>query len=369
MTRSTSHDIERSTARCRVLLSFVVFVLVCIDAAPPAFSRWSALGGGARGVDLLTVAVMVAHLSYSLLTYHALVRGWLSASNATAVTIWCDVFFAAAIALCTEGTRSPFYVFFAFAVVAVGFRAGFRRSMIVTAVSVALYLSLWIVSSSAATQFNVMRPVYLVIIGYLVAYLGQERFDLEAEIRRLETAKERTRIARDLHDGYLQTLAGINLRLASCRELLRRGRGAAAAAELVQLQENVIAEYDDFRRYMRALAGVDATPAHLDAGEDTRFSVDMVFNASGLLVDQVLQIVRAGVINVRRHAHARGASVQVRAQKGDVLITIEDDGVGFSSQSERPWSITSRVSEFDGQIEVKQEPRSGARLSIALPRG
>ena len=49
---------------------------------------------------------------------------------------------------------------------------------------------------------------------------------LESRIRELESASQRERIARSLHDGYMQALAGVNLRLETCRELLRRGRHA-----------------------------------------------------------------------------------------------------------------------------------------------
>ena len=58
-----------------------------------------------------------------------------------------------------------------------------------------------------------MRPVYLAITGYLVGYLGQQRLDLQEEMRQFEIVEQRHRIARDLHDNFAQALAGINLRL------------------------------------------------------------------------------------------------------------------------------------------------------------
>jgi signal transduction histidine kinase len=368
MTRSADYDFEQSTARCRIVLSIVAMIAISIDPTPSAVSRW--IGSAAAGpvtADPYTLAVMGAHLIYSLSVYVAVAWRRRASAALTTWTIWADVIFAAAIAFCTEGMSSPFYAFFAFAVVAVGLRAGFRRALLVTAVSVAVYLSLLIVSHAGDLKLYIVRPVYLAVIGYLVAYLGRERLELEAQRCALETAEERARIARDLHDGCVQTLAGVNLRLESCRELLRRGRGSAALADLAELQASVNSEYDGLRTYMRSLAGQDLTSIVIGPHDATRLSVNMVFSGSATLVDHVLQILRESVTNVRRHARARWASVRVRSEGADVVIDIDDDGVGLHG-SQRPWSITSRVRELNGLISVRRESEAGAHLSIALPR-
>src|SRR5262249_53805575 len=136
-----------------------------------------------------------------------------------------DVLFGGPIALVTEGaTTSPVYVFFALAVVAVGLRTGLRSTLIVTAVSAVLYSALLAMAVPRNAEVYFMRPAYLAITGYLVGYLGQQRLNLEDKVRELERAAQREHIARSLHDGYAQTLAGMRLRVATCRELLRRQR-------------------------------------------------------------------------------------------------------------------------------------------------
>ncbi|TMA46243.1 MAG: hypothetical protein E6J83_06905 [Deltaproteobacteria bacterium] len=74
-----------------------------------------------------------------------------------------------------------------------------------------------------------VRPVYLAVVGYLTAYLAQARLSLETQVLKLETAKERNRIARALHDGCVQTLGGINLTLEnlSAAHFRRPRRGGA----------------------------------------------------------------------------------------------------------------------------------------------
>src|SRR5436309_8463330 len=108
---------------------------------------------------------------------------------------------------------------------------------------------------------------------------------LESRIRELESASQRERIARSLHDGYMQALAGVNLRLETCRELLRRGHEDDAFVELTELQAGVNREHDELRAYIRSLVDLErpAAPAPLDDG--TPFSVRAEFDGSLLLVE------------------------------------------------------------------------------------
>src|SRR5262249_59659031 len=126
-------------------------------------------------------------------------------------TMWIDVFFGSAIGTLTEGETSPSFPFFAFAVVAAGLRAGLRQALQVTAASVAAYVCLILFSTRGSAEMYIMRPVYLAITGYLVGFLGQQRLELQDNMRPLQAADQRHRIARHLHANFAQALAGINL--------------------------------------------------------------------------------------------------------------------------------------------------------------
>ncbi|HZO09193.1 MAG TPA: histidine kinase [Myxococcota bacterium] len=361
-----SPDLEASIARSRVFLSAVAILAVYVDPTFPTLNRWLALTGGPFTIDRYTLGVMVTHLAYSLAVVALLARGSVPASFLAAVTPWADVLFGALIALVTEGATSPFYVFFAFAVLAVGLRAGLRATLVVTAVSTALYLSLIAVSAPDNENFIIMRPAYLAITGYLVGYLGQQRLNLERSLRELDAAAQRRGIARSLHDGYAQALAGVNLRLESSRELMRRGRPEDAFRELTDLQTSVNREYDQLRAYIRSLVDIEVGPAVAPPVAEPQVRVAVDFAGSAEFVDHVLQILLEGERNVRRHANARHASIQVRAEAGKVLISIEDDGVGFPADAPAPWSIASRVSELAGLLELRRRRPSGAQLLVEL---
>jgi hypothetical protein len=179
-------DLEASIARCRVLLSAIAIVAVYVDPTHPTLTRWVPLRGGAFTIDGHTLLVMAGHLIYSVSVWALLARRRIAPATLARLTPWLDTLFGGLIALVTEGATSPFYAFFAFAVLAVGLRAGLRATLVVTAASTALYLSLLAVSAPDTENFAIMRPAYLAITGYLVGYLGQQRLNLERHVRELE---------------------------------------------------------------------------------------------------------------------------------------------------------------------------------------
>lgn len=368
--RTMTFDMERGIARCRVVLSLIAILALYVDPTEPTLTRWLPLSGGAFTINRYWATVLTAHLAYSLTLFflHAGARG--PSPRLAMFATAGDVLFAVAIALVTEGTTSPFYSFFAFAVLAAGLRSGLRAALAVTGFSVGLYMIL-IVASAPSNQifFIVMRAAYIAITGYLVGYLGQERINQEARIRALETTAQRESIARSLHDGYAQALAGINLRLEACRELLHRGYHDEAMTELAGLQSGVNREHDDLRGYIRSLVDLDTSPQAGGAEDTTRMSVQADFRGSAAFVEHVLLILLEGTRNVRRHARARSAMIRAHSGDSELLLSIDDDGVGFPEGAAAPWSMLSRVSECGGRLTMARSGRGGAHVRIQLPEG
>ena len=359
----------RKVATCRLMLGIIAIVAVYADPTEPGFLPGLKLGGGGFAIDPYALAVLSAHLGYSLVVYWVAHREGVSPSRLVTFTTCLDVLFGVLIIVFTEGTSSPFWPFVVFAVIAAGIDGGFRRSIIVTTVSVASYLSLVLIAWHGDMNMFIMRPVYLATVGYLTAYLGQQRMNLEATVHRLEGVKERNRIARALHDGCVQTLGGINLTLETTRELVHRDARPQALATLVQLQASINREHDELRAYIRELAEVESEPgkARNEGACTAQFVVNADLSGSVALVEQVLQIVREAVTNVKRHANARSAWVSVRAADSEVLIRIDDDGRGFSNGAQVPWSISSLVNDAAGTVRVPEDHRPGAHLEIVLP--
>ncbi len=363
--KPTSFDMERGIARCRIFLSVAAILAWYVDPTDPLLTRWLPLTGGAFAIDRYSVTVLLAHLGYSVTMAWAQGRAVVRPARLSTIATCMDVLFGAAIVLVTEGATSLFYAFFAFAVLSAGLRSGRRAALAVTAASILFYVLLTALAARENHHFYVMRAAYLAITGYLVGYLGQERLNQEARLRVLEGNAQRERIARSLHDGYAQALAGVNLRLESCQELFRRGRQADAMADLGELQSGVQREYDELRAYIRSLVE-EAAPGPIGPHDAPHFSVHADFAGSAPFVEHVLHIMLEGTRNVRRHARARSAVISARTVAGELVLAIDDDGVGFPEGTEPPWSIASRVSEFGGELVLGKEGQPGGHLLIQL---
>src|SRR4051812_46894630 len=115
-----SDRIEIHIAQCRLVLSLVAIAAVFADPTAPFVATKMPIVSGPFRIDPLVLAVMLTHLVYSVGIYTAVAREWLASSRLATWTVAADVILGAAIALMTEGATSPFYTFFAFAVVVSG---------------------------------------------------------------------------------------------------------------------------------------------------------------------------------------------------------------------------------------------------------
>ena len=356
MIRSGAFEqLDIKVASARIVLSLLAMLSLYIDPTT---------AGGMFHLTGVALAILLCHLAYSVGVHEFLRRG-IATRRLPVVSTTADVGFATAVALLTEGQTSPSYVFFVFAIVAAGVRLGSASTIVVTIGSVSLYL-LVIALIDGITSFYIMRAVYLAIAGYLIGFVGQQRAVFELRLRELETTAERHSIARSLHDGYVQALAGIRLRLESCRELLVRERANDAIAAVTELQSGVAREYDEVRAYIRDLAGVEGGPAReaIAVRAPLRFCLQAAFETTSEVGEQILQIVLEGLRNARRHAMASVLTASVSEASEEISITISDDGIGFGNASS-PWVIASRVKELGGNLTVKSE--GPAHLEIVMP--
>jgi signal transduction histidine kinase len=354
--RGDLSDIDCYIARARTVLSLLALVSIYLDPVV----------GGPFSIELLALVVLGLHLAYSIATVLLTARLG-SSPRGVRICEALDVLFATAIALVTEGLNSPSYVFFCFAIVAAASREGLRATLRITIASMVLYSASMLLLHEGGRSY-VMRPAYLGLIGCLVGFLGQQRLSFERQIRELQTVAQRHRIARSLHDGYVQALAGVNLKLETCRELLARAEPIAALDGLEDLQAGVAREYDEVRAFIRKLA--DAPHPNRVAGRralDTLFHLQVEVASKGELTEQVLQILLEAVRNCRLHGKARSAAVRATTVSGVLHIAIVDDGVGFGPSATAPWSIASRVAESGGRLKIVPSDASGANLHIELP--
>ncbi len=226
-------------------------------------------------------------------------------------------------------------------------------------------------------------------IEMLAALAAQSAVALEFQQRqrerqRLALLDERERIAKELHDGVIQSLFAVGMGL----------QAVAPAADEVTRQriERAVLELDqvigDLRRYIFGLRPGILGSSHLTEalrrlGEDfqercgvrTEVEVDDEVEVRlGLQAGEVVQLTREALSNIGRHALAASCRVRARAGARSTVVTITDDGRGFTarqagSRGQGLQNMRDRARGMGGRLEISSAPERGTRLRLVVPHG
>lgn len=218
-----------------------------------------------------------------------------------------------------------------------------------------------------------------------------ENFFMLRRARAKAIDEERARVARDFHDGPLQTFLSFDLHLEFVRKMLERDpKRAAAELELLQVMARKQGrELRDLIQEMRPIDMEGTTLLGLLRGlvQDFEKSGDLRIQllADSHRVDaprrvcrEVYQVVREAINNARKHAAPRNVVVTIDAQPEELMLTIDDDGKGFQfagtytlEELDRlrvgPVSIKQRAHQLGAFLQLESNPGLGARLILRVP--
>ncbi len=197
--------------------------------------------------------------------------------------------------------------------------------------------------------------------------------------------EERRRIARELHDELGQRLTALKLEMMACQ---REHPGLAVgerAQRMLDMLDDTVASTRRIAMELRPLMLDDlGLPEAIDwllkeFSRRTGIEVDTRLD-EGLqalapqLATTIYRIVQEALTNITRHARARRAAISLVLDDHELLLTIQDNGVGFTqgTRARNPGSfgllgIRERVLLLGGQLSVGNAPEGGARLVVRLP--
>lgn len=379
---------ERLIASGRVVLAAVSALAVWFDPSEPA-----------RHPEV-AYTLLVGYVIYAL-AIAALV--WSSGSGSERhrqVTQAVDLAFFSLMLFFTAGTTNPFIAYFIFAVICATLRWQWRGALWTAAASLASFLAIGFYLILKEPGFNphplAVRGIYLALIAVMMAYMGfyEERTRREIALLYAEAVgtEERIRVARDLHDGVLQSLTGVGLRLAAVRSLLEKDPRAARES-LESVQRLLTLEQRDLRFFIQELKPRPRSQAEVSLvfrvtelvhRIELEWGLRAELSAGGLeepmpesLAREVYNVVREGLVNAARHGEASAVRLVIRRDGDRLSITVADNGRGFPFEGRLthaelaegtlgPRNLFERVASLGGSLEL-ESGAAGARLEIDLP--
>jgi len=202
-------------------------------------------------------------------------------------------------------------------------------------------------------------------------------------------SEERLRIARDLHDNFLQTLAAIKLHLERCKILVEKDpnkakdgidtihqiatRGLAEVRYYLSELRMMGPEPSRFREAVKRCAEEAAIRGGFEVDVDIEVPEEPIRPATAMAA---FQIVRELLNNAVNHSKARHVKVGVRTDDDRLVLEVADDGVGFDVTRVRAERASEghlglvgaeeRARQADGTLEVTSEPGKGTVATATL---
>ena len=257
------------------------------------------------------------------------------------------------------------------------------------------YYSAEAIATRQQQVFSQFRPITLTALGMVVLVATALLWALTRRLRRSAEDREhllraavdasdaeRVRIARDLHDGVVQDLAGASFAVSA----VARTPDMPGTA-----RESLESAAESLRTSLRALRSLmveiyppdlhaDDLGAALDdllapaaaAGISATARVAGVEGASDDTVALVWRVAQEAVRNAMRHSGADTLSVTVDRVDGDVVLTVTDDGQGFDPQRRQGTQhfglrgLTSLIAEAGGRLDVRSAPGAGTTIRLEM---
>lgn len=241
-------------------------------------------------------------------------------------------------------------------------------------------------------------PIMIVIITYAATFFSQvdEKVRTQVTLERLEIAhqqveqltlqNERQRMARDLHDTLAQGLVSLNMQLEATHVYLSKGNPERAKEIIQQSMRRVKSTLADARSAIDDLRikskeivflkeKINSQMEHFKETTGLSFFLDYRLNyvPDVRTAENCYYIISECITNVAKHAEAEMVWVSIWNEKGEIHLTVRDNGKGFDVEKGRKKrghygliGIQERVRVMNGLFNI-ESTKSGTQIRIVLP--
>jgi signal transduction histidine kinase len=215
------------------------------------------------------------------------------------------------------------------------------------------------------------------------AAIAIENARLYEQLRRLAIVEERDRIAMELHDGIIQSIYAIGIRLELARTTQKLD--AELNAQLNGAAQDLNRVIEDLRRYIQDLKrGVDySLSLHEQLNEiaeglrnvsSARLVLDVATGFTHLNEDRlhtIVQVIREALSNIVRHSGATEIYLDLHETLQQIVLTIADDGQGFDptnvTEGNGLRNMRHRAERVGGKIDIVSVRKHGTTLTLIVP--
>jgi two-component system nitrate/nitrite sensor histidine kinase NarX len=194
---------------------------------------------------------------------------------------------------------------------------------------------------------------------------------------------ERTRLAREIHDGLAQTLAFLKIEINRAENFLSLGQPEGAARLLQGSARAVSDAYLDARQAIENLRRVPdgrletwlhqvAEDYEALAGQHVDVSINLVNDFTPTMQVQMIRIVQEALTNVRRHAQADRVFLSAWENEDNAVIEVRDNGRGFAQDGVGAArfglrGMRERAEVIGAEFQIETYPERGTTVRLSIP--
>lgn len=230
-------------------------------------------------------------------------------------------------------------------------------------------------------QVVVMAMVALLVQSLVSSkkqMLAMER--LNREVSSMAADLERSRIARDIHDGVGHSLTSLSVQLEVARKLLTRDRDKSeeALGEAERMAKRCLRDVRNSIALMRIddfdfQEAIGTLLDGIESGGSIRIEKNINMPSLPSVTSyQIFRIIQESCTNCLRHSGADQLQVSISPSDGDWLtIVVKDNGKGFNTDatfgSFGLTGIRERVHDLNGKLDIKSNEGEGTTVTVQVP--
>ena len=306
------------------------------------------------------------------------------------------------------GLQNPHYVFYYPALLGLALMSPWRVAIAVGSVVIALYVLMaftvsptviWDMEQEKWLVTRSLTMLGIVVAGTLITgwersrrleavaaerQRSEENLKLQRKAQQAELAavEERSRIAREIHDGIAQSIYMLSLHLETSADLARQHREDLEERldGLVNLSKETLLEVRhyifDLKPYLAGEKGLASMVENQVrefnniAGVPTRLETEGEERPVAVATC-VYRVTQEALANAFKHAMASGVDMLLGFGPGEVKLSVRDDGRGFdlvnANHGHGLTNMRERVEELGGKFSLLTAPGEGTQVVIHLP--
>jgi len=246
--------------------------------------------------------------------------------------------------------------------------------------------------TALATATVDLLPLVEIVVREIGSSIDQR--EMHDRSRQVAIGEERIRVARDLHDGVLQSLTGMRFELQSLATQLSEDSLQQTRDRLVAIERALALEQRELRFFIEDLqpmrpaeratydlaSRLDALKEQIAAQWQTPITVRFTGQPAALpaeLEQAVPRMVHEAVVNALKHGAPSRVAVTIESDRDGLRVVVADDGRGFPfvgvydhatlvQRNIGPVSLRERVASLGGHVSV-ESTTSGSKVEIHLP--